>query len=438
MAIDSRLSLATTPTNLHAAITGGLQTGETIRNSGVRDEILRQQEQIGAQTVQQNKVVQAQQKGAYMKQLSIGLKKAPVGKRASIVSQQMNLMQEMGFDPSEVMTMDLSDTGLDQTIASNQAMNTAPKQQPTAGMQDFQFYQEIIENPNSTPDQVQAAKIKQGTQANVGRSQIEEVSDGVFQSYNPNTEVFGPVYRVEPDGTQVPLTRKEQNELNNKERSNTVTTVGQAQTAVDVDKAGQLSGIEIEEQRIMAETTARIQRSSTLKADYSTKSRQSASSAVKLSEAMQLSKTSDQGLTGTAKLYLSRLFPSIDVSNESALDSALLGLALDGLQQFSGPTTDFEFGIVQRISGSLLGSAEANQARISSLQRNNWFVQKEAEQFMKWADSGKDPDAFKFNFNEKVTVGKGDKKQDITLQDLQETAVHYGISIDEALLELNR
>ena len=437
MAIDNRLSLAAQPTNLQAAITGGLDIGEKIRNKGVRDAILRQQEQLGAQNIQQNKVIQEQQKSSFMNDLATGLKSVPVANRAAIISQKMPMMKEMGFNPADILSQGLTDNDLDQVIAGTRESAMA-KQQPTAGMQDFQFYQSIISDPRSTPEQVQAAKIQLKIEPGAGRGQIKEVSPGVFQSFDPNTNAFGPVYKVQPDGTQVPLTREEQRGLTVSEQAKTIAQLGGAETDVAVSEAQQLSDIAVEEQRIQSETTARVQRGSALKSEYSTKARQSASSAVKLSEALQLAKVSDQGLTGTGKLYLSRVFPGMDISNEVALDSALLGLALDGLQQFKGPTTDFEFGIVQSISGSLLGSAKANQARISSLQRNNWFVQEEFNQFNDWVDAGEDPDRFRFNFNKLITVGKGDKEQDITLQDLQETAVHYGISIDEALATLNR
>ena len=93
MAIDNRLSLAAQPTNLQAAITGGLSLGENLRNSGVRDAVLRQQEQVGAQTIQQNKVVQQQQKTAFMNKLATGLKSVPIANRAAIISQQMGMME---------------------------------------------------------------------------------------------------------------------------------------------------------------------------------------------------------------------------------------------------------------------------------------------------------------------------------------------------------
>ena len=254
MAIDNRLSLAAQPTNLQAAITGGLSLGENLRNSGVRDAVLRQQEEVGAQTIQQNKVVQQQQKAAFMNKLATGLKSVPIANRAAIISQQMGMMETMGFDRADILSQGLSDKDLDQVIAGTRASAAAP-QQPTSGMQDFQFYQDIIENPNSTPDQVQAAKIQQGTQANAGRSQIKEVSPGVFQSYDPNTNVFGPVYRVEPDGTQVPLTREEQNKLASGELSNTATAVGAAETAVAVDKQRKLDEIALDAELKMSDMT---------------------------------------------------------------------------------------------------------------------------------------------------------------------------------------
>tara|TARA_B110000977_G_scaffold201588_1_gene297041 strand:+ start:4465 stop:5715 length:1251 start_codon:yes stop_codon:yes gene_type:complete len=152
MAIDNRLSLAAQPTNLQAAITGGLSLGENLRNSGVRDAVLRQQEQVGAQTIQQNKVVQQQQKSAFMNKLATGLKTVPIANRAAIISQQMGMMETMGFDRADILSQGLSDKDLDQVIAGTQASVAAP-QKPTSGMQDFSAMTEGL-----SPEDIERAK----------------------------------------------------------------------------------------------------------------------------------------------------------------------------------------------------------------------------------------------------------------------------------------
>jgi hypothetical protein len=152
-------------------------------------------------------------------------------------------------------------------------------------------------------------------------------------------------------------------------------------------------------------------------------------SSVGLREASKLVENATQGFTGSAKLQLSKIFPSIDVSNEAALESSLKRLSLDQLQKFKGPTTDFEFRVTEDIAGKLGDSQSANKARIASLQRNNYFVREQAEQFQTHVSAGGDPETYDFNFGKVIKIGK----KSISLRDLQDTAVFHNISIDEAI-----
>lgn len=174
-------------------------------------------------------------------------------------------------------------------------------------------------------------------------------------------------------------------------------------------------------------------RTSEIKKELSTRNRSAARSVRTIRQALTLSQNASQGLSGAAKLQLSRLIPGIDSSDEGALDSVLKQLALEQLQNFKGPTTDFEFGVTESIVGGLGQSKESNIARLKSLDRNNWFMNREFAQFKKHMRSGADPDEFRFNFNEEITTRKGT----FTLQDIQDTAVHETLSIEEVLEKLN-
>jgi hypothetical protein len=155
---------------------------------------------------------------------------------------------------------------------------------------------------------------------------------------------------------------------------------------------------------------------------------------INLAQAAILVEQAAQGVEGVNKVRLSRLFPGIDVSNEAALSQSLTNLALDQLEKFPGPTTDFEFQKTEEIAGTLGDSKIANRAKIASLQRANWFNQREAKQFQEHVKSGGDPDTFGFNFGEPVKTKKGV----FTLRDIQDTAVANNISIDDALKRLNQ
>jgi hypothetical protein len=208
-----------------------------------------------------------------------------------------------------------------------------------------------------------------------------------------------------------------------------------AQTLQSETEADQVAAdLEIKTKKTIATNNARVSRTSTMKQDFSESRKLAARSNRKVLEAQRLVSQASQGLGGVAKLQLSRVFPNIDASNEGALGSAFKSLSLDELQKFKGPTTDFEFAVTEDIAGSLGQGAFANQARLASLERNNWFVNRESEQFDKHIKDGHDPDQFAFNINEIITPKKGGKSY--TLQSIQDTAVANNINIDEVIKRL--
>ncbi len=201
-----------------------------------------------------------------------------------------------------------------------------------------------------------------------------------------------------------------------------------------LDRLKTESGIAIKQAREVAGAKAREGRISDLRKEMSTSNRLAARGKLKLNQTLGLIDQTTGGVTDKAKLRLSKLFPGMDVSSEGALVSSFRSLALDELQKFKGPTTDFEFGIAESIGGVFGDPKTANRARIKSLQRNGWFVQKEFEQFNNFIKAGGDPDSFAFNFGEPV----GTKKGVFTLQQIQDTAVERHLSIEEVLEKLNR
>lgn len=197
--------------------------------------------------------------------------------------------------------------------------------------------------------------------------------------------------------------------------------------------AQQEAALDIKTTEAKERVKSRVARASQITSEIGDRNRSAARSQRPLKQALKLASKATQGFSGAAKLQLSKLLPGIDATNEAMLDATLKQLALEQLQQFKGPTTDFEFGVTQSIAGDLGNSAEANAARIKSLDRNNWFNQREFNQFQKHIGNGGDPDAFSFNFGEPVKTKKGV----FTLQDIQDTAVENNLTIEETLKRLN-
>ncbi len=432
MAIDPRIALAGQGVNLQQAITGGLQQGEMIRQSGLRDQLLRNQVVLQNQAINKGAIGQALESMKQFGNVIDGLASIPdMAQRAKILAQNAPMLEELGIPTAKLTSMDLSDAGLKNVQASLAPFMQRQQQDATAGMREFQFYQGVLNDPNATEEQKRAARIQLGTEARAGRMQTQEVSPGVFQTFDPNQGAIGDPYKINDQGERVALTRQEQQGLRLGEDVQRVETIGQAETAVALEREQQVSEIRLAEQQ----ETSRRERAGALLDDMATRNQNAARQQVRLIEAMQLAKTADQGLTGGVKLQLSR-FPflsGIDVSDTAALDSALKSIAIEQLQAFKGPTTDFEFDVVQNISGNILDSETANKARIASLQRAAWFQRKEAEQARRFILNGGDPRDFAFNFDEIIS----DKLGGITLRDLQDTAVRNDATIEEVLKIIN-
>lgn len=192
--------------------------------------------------------------------------------------------------------------------------------------------------------------------------------------------------------------------------------------------------IAVGETRSKKAAELKAKRTSTIREELSTRNRNAARESVRLNQALNLVEKADQGITGSLKLQLARLLPGIDVENEAVLDQTLKSLAVEQLQNFKGPTTDFEFGVVESTTGAIGDPRSANRARLNSLKRNNWFNRREFEQFNRHIKAGGDPDDFRFNFGETIKTKKGE----FTLKDLQDTAVDGNKTIEEVLRRLNK
>lgn len=168
--------------------------------------------------------------------------------------------------------------------------------------------------------------------------------------------------------------------------------------------------------------------------ELSDKNRIASRSVININNALKLSEKASEGVTASIKLQAAKLFPGIDVSSEGALQSAFTQLALDQLQSFKGPTTDFEFNKAQSVGGEISDPKSANIARLNSLKRSAWFVKREFKQFREFTKKGGDPDEFAFDFSESIQTKKGF----VSLEDLQDTAAENNMTIEQTLKELNK
>jgi len=306
------------------------------------------------------------------------LRALPLELRAGAMEQLRPRLAEFGIDPGAFQGADLSDASLDQTAASVGALG----RQQGAGQRAF-------------------APVTDPATGEIG-----------VPTFDPSTGQAG-FQRIEG----APLQRTPE------EKRLTALETKRAEAEIDVAKT--------EKKEIIKQKVART---SKIKTELSTRNRGAARSGRTLRQALTLAQQASQGLRGAGKLKLSRLIPGIDATDEAALDATLKQLALEQLQQFKGPTTDFEFGVTQAIAGDLGQSKESNIARIKSLDRARFFNERELTQFNKFTKQGGDADNFRFDFNEKIVTKKGP----FTLQDIQDTAVQNNLTIEETITRLNK
>jgi hypothetical protein len=180
----------------------------------------------------------------------------------------------------------------------------------------------------------------------------------------------------------------------------------------------------------------RVKRTSDMRRDFTNKAQQAAMARVKINDASILIDNATQGLAGSAKLLASSVFSGIDAGDEAALSSAFTRLAMTELQNFKGPTTDFEYNVAAGIPGTLGAGKAANLATIASMKRANWYVEREAKQFNDYIKQGHDPDLFRFNYDEIITPVKNGKSY--PLSEVQKAAVRSHISMEEAIKMLRK
>jgi len=253
---------------------------------------------------------------------------------------------------------------------------------------DSQELLALIDDPNIS-EQDKLAQIGQLSQQAISTARqfgVIKPLVGAGGLASAKTEILpdGSVVQALPDGTvQV---RNPQGELvTGQARSDVLATSQQAGLAIKQQE----SDIAVSEAQGKATATQRAGRVSQITKELSTRNREAKRGDINLRQAATLIEKATQGVAGASKVRLAKLFPGIDAGDEAALSQSLTLLALDQLQKFKGPTTDFEFQKTEQIAGTLGDSRAANRAKVASLQRAGWFVQREFKQFQEHIDAEK-------------------------------------------------
>ena len=363
MATDARISLAGKPTDVASAIATGQQTGERFRTQGVREQILGQTAQVNQQTIEQNQRLKMMQGLTHGADVLKGIKTIPMQDRAAVWMQNKDALIEAGIPVETITSIDLTnDTAIDNQIALLSQMNSVAKATTgTAGMQDFNFYQSIIDDPNSTEQAKQAARIKQGTEASAGRLQIKEVSPGVFQSFDSNNNVMSDPFR-QIDGQQVPLSREEQLDLRLGEDVEGITTRGGAETGVEVTRSQLLADVENAKNRGDLISDKQVNRlDGIIEVGLS-----AANSLPDINRGMELLKTIKTGGATALSKTVTDFFGTTS-GDIGELNNLLAQNVLAGLSAFTGAISEGERDFIAKMEANLTGGTEFNIAQLNRM-----------------------------------------------------------------------
>lgn len=170
MAINPMIAMSGQPVNANAAIQGGLQTAQQIRQMPIQAALDKQrvqqgqqQLQMGQQGIQQNTNALQQTKGRYMNQLATALTKLPLEQRAGAVARALPQMQQLGISRDQALSQDLSDQALGQVIAATRPFVQTPgASSAPAGIQEFEHLTRIAGDETLPDEQRRAARIELG------------------------------------------------------------------------------------------------------------------------------------------------------------------------------------------------------------------------------------------------------------------------------------
>ena len=369
----NQFDIGTKFSNLGTGFAQGQQMGGQFQLGGERQAA---SERVGTEFEQE----QSQLRASTINKLAINLSQLPLEQRAAALAQSGDILRSVNVDPTVFEGGDLSDATLGEVIAG-----TGGVQQDLGGRD--------IGIKSSAP-------ITDPVTGQIG-----------FPTFDPNTG----------KASLVPV-------------AGAIGQTAEQQRQQEITQKKALSEVDISTTKRKETIKRKVARTSEITQQMSERNRGAARQQRLLTQALTLAQQASQGLTGTAKLQLSRLIPGIDSSDEGALDSTLKQLSLEMLSSFKGPTTDFEFGVTEAIGGALGQSKEANIARLKSLERARFFNEREAKQFQDFTKANGDPDNFRFDFSETVKTKKGP----FTLEDIQATAVQNNLTIEETIKRLNK
>jgi hypothetical protein len=359
MAIDPRISLAVQAPDIMTALTGGLRAGEQIRNAGVRDQLLNQQAQVNQMNI-------ANAQGAHMNKLAQALSSVPAQDRAAVLAQQMPYLEQLGIDPAQMLSGDLTDQGVQELFQA-----TLPFAQ--------------MEQETAQRSQVGQVSPKDYTAQSI--AEFQKSGDyGVLERYQPVTlrDINGVTYAVSGGKLYTPEYRPDGSVTTGALVDESEVTGGGAQQAImggdiipqqltpeaqlEQQKAaevGKVTAVEEAKVKVRAEEQAQIKETA-LRDDYLKQGRAAIDALPNIDRMVDLNdKVMTGGITAAIKFGTDLLGTTpADIGEYNRRSSELV---LSTIRQLGANPTEGERAFLDRIQPGVGQSNEVNSAILKDL-----------------------------------------------------------------------
>lgn len=151
-----------------------------------------------------------------------------------------------------------------------------------------------------------------------------------------------------------------------------------------------------------------------------------------------LQRTLDKASQGPLSQFipaLSRVIPGIDGTDEQAAAAQINDFVLDKMSAFKGSTSEKELEFAKETVQRLGNTREANQIITRSFLNAALIAEQEDRQLKEHVKNGGKPRDFVFDFDA-VAVPGHKVHGDVTLSDIQETAIANGMTMEEVIDKL--
>ena len=349
-----------------------------------------------------------------MSSLLTGLKSLPLDQRASVMAQRMTMLQELGFGAEDILTQDMTDVGLDQTINGLAPFIAGQKPAVSAGQREF----ESLIKDFSPEDQVKARRTKAGLDARAvtKADTIVTMPDGSKRIFDEGAKTFSGPIEVDAEGNETVSTAEVQLDDKVGAAITETTEVGAAVTDVEVERQKKLNEVAIDKElRLTDMKDLKVRRKAFIS--------QGAAAKDSITNIGRMQEINNRIITGGATAITKAMtdFLGMTSADLGEFNRRSGELVLSTIRQLGANPTEGERSFLERIQPAVGQSAEVNSAILSDLMT---ISQRQVERSRKVAaDPSVDPNVLILNEPDFVPSFNGGQSQQAPQQVQQQTTL---------------